>query len=98
MASGKNTMGPVATTVPDTSADFHVYSDDWDESWIRWYFDGAKISRAPTPADMHTPMYLLIMLAVGGCWPGSPDSTTPFPTALEIDWVRVYKKGESSRK
>ena len=38
MASGKNTMGPVSTTVPDTSADFHVYAVDWDESWISLVF------------------------------------------------------------
>jgi beta-glucanase (GH16 family) len=29
-------------------------------------------------------------LAVGGSWPGSPDGTTPFPSELLIDYVRVY--------
>lgn len=90
-ATGKHTMGPTATKVPDASADFHVYSLDWNENQIRWYFDGTEVSRAPTPVDLHTPMYLLIDLGVGG-WPGSPDSTTAFPAVLAIDWVRVYKR------
>ena len=96
IASGKHTMGPIATTVPDASADFHVYAIDWDESQIRWYFDGAEVSRAPTPADMHTPMYLLINLGVGGYWPGSPDQNTQFPAVLAVDWVRVYKRVKSN--
>lgn len=37
------------------------------------------------------PMYLLLILAVGGTWPGSPDLSTQFPSAMEIDYVRVYK-------
>jgi beta-glucanase (GH16 family) len=91
-ASGQHTMGPTATKVPDASADFHVYALDWNEDQIRWYFDGSEVARAPTPADLHTPMYLLINLAVGGYWPGTPDSSTAFPAALAIDWVRVYKR------
>ena len=35
-------------------------------------------------------MYPIINLAVGGTWPGSPDSTTVFPAYLEVDYVRVY--------
>jgi beta-glucanase (GH16 family) len=98
IASGTHTVGPVGTDIPDASADFHIYTVDWDESQIRWYFDGAEVSRAPTPADMHTPMYLLLNLAVGGYWPGSPDSNTQFPAALAIDWVRVYKRTDASTK
>ena len=37
---------------------------------------------------------LLINIAVGGDWPGSPDETTSFPTEMKIDYVRVYQKIE----
>jgi len=36
--------------------------------------------------------HLLINVAVGGDWPGSPDNTTIFPQDMEVDYVRVYKK------
>lgn len=91
-ASGQHTMGRKATRIPDASADFHVYALDWSERQIRWYFDGAEVARAPTPPDMHEPMYLLVNLAVGGYWPGSPDAHTQFPAVFAIDWIRVYKR------
>ena len=36
--------------------------------------------------------HLLLNIAVGGNWPGSPDETTAFPTEMEIEYVRVYEK------
>jgi hypothetical protein len=36
-------------------------------------------------------MYLVADLAVGGDYPGSPDSSTPFPSAFKIDYVRVWR-------
>lgn len=35
--------------------------------------------------------YILINLAVGGNWPGSPDETTAFPAEFRIDYIRVYQ-------
>jgi hypothetical protein len=29
-------------------------------------------------------------LAVGGMWPGSPDATTPSPSRVWVDYVRLY--------
>ena len=37
--------------------------------------------------------HLLINLAVGGNWPGSPDGSTVFPQEMVIDYVRVYQDG-----
>ena len=42
---------------------------------------------------MHSPMFLLVNLAVGGSWPGSPDATTGFPANMQIDYVRAYASG-----
>jgi beta-glucanase (GH16 family) len=36
-------------------------------------------------------------LAIGGSWPGPPDSATKFPARLEVDWVRVWSQGVSAR-
>jgi len=35
---------------------------------------------------------MLLNLAVGGEWPGDPDSTTRFPQQMLVDYVRVYQK------
>ncbi len=42
------------------------------------------------------PFYVILDLAIGGGWPGSPDETTIFPQTMLVDYVRVYKKIESS--
>ena len=38
------------------------------------------------------PFYLILNVAVGGTWPGSPDETTQFPRGMLVDYVRVYQK------
>ena len=40
------------------------------------------------------PFFLLLNLAVGGEWPGNPDSSTKFPQTMLIDWVRVWKPAQ----
>lgn len=50
-----------------------------------------------TPADLapestwvfDRPVFLLLNLAVGGNWPGPPDPSTPNPSTMLVDWVRV---------
>jgi beta-glucanase (GH16 family) len=38
------------------------------------------------------PFFIILNVAVGGDWPGSPDSTTVFPQQMLVDYVRVYSK------
>lgn len=77
---------------------FHTYIVEWDRKKILWFLDGEKyfegtISREKKNADeFRHPFYIILNLAVGGSWPGKPDSTTLFPDTLSIDYVRVYKK------
>lgn len=35
--------------------------------------------------------FLILNVAVGGDWPGSPDETTQFPRGMLVDYVRVYQ-------
>ena len=80
--------------------DFHVFAIEWEEGIIRWYVDGElyqtqrswSTSVASYPAPFDERFHLLVNLAVGGDWPGSPDATTEFPQTLTIDWIRVYQK------
>jgi beta-glucanase (GH16 family) len=88
--TGAHTSNGVATTTPDLSSAYHTYGIDWEADKITWYFDGQAVHTMATPADMHSPMYMLANLAVGGNWPGSPDGSTTFPAHMDIDYIRAY--------
>jgi len=87
----------------DFSQDFHIYTCEWTPDLIRWFVDGQEYhsvtsaawhsSAAPSNprAPFDTPFHLIVNLAVGGNWPGSPNGSTPFPSEMLIDWVRVYR-------
>jgi beta-glucanase (GH16 family) len=89
--TGTHTTAGKATAVADMTTGMHTYGVDWQKDFITWYFDGQEVFKTATPADMHKPMYLQANLAVGGYWPGSPDATTPFPSAMQIDYIRAYQ-------
>ena len=80
--------------------DFHVFAVEWEQQQIRLYVDGILYGTdTPTgspqpnswPFDSQ-PFFMLLNLAVGGDWPGNPDSTTQFPQQMLVDYVRVYQK------
>jgi beta-glucanase (GH16 family) len=76
---------------PDFSADWHSYAVDWEPDAITWYVDGVQQNQFTDQSAIATqPMYLIANLQVGG-WPGTPDSSTPFPATYAIDYVRVWQ-------
>jgi beta-glucanase (GH16 family) len=78
---------------PDLSQDFHTYGVDWEPYSIVWYVDGAAMYSYTNPSNIpNKPLYLLANLAVGGDWPGLPDATTPFPSEMLIDYMRVWER------
>lgn len=77
------------TTIPDASKGFHTYGVDWQSDYITWYFDGQQVFQAKTPADLHTPMYMIANVAVGGSWPGVPAAGST--AEMKINYIRVYK-------
>jgi beta-glucanase (GH16 family) len=89
--TGSHTATGADVTVPNMSLGYHTYGVDWQADYITYYFDGNQVYRAPTPSDMHEPMYMIANLAVGGYWPGFVDSTTPFPAEMKIDYIRAYQ-------
>ena len=79
-----------ANTVTDMSNGYHTYAVDWEPNTITYYFDGQQVYQTATPADMHKPMYMLANLAVGGYWPGDPNSSTHFPADMNITSIKAY--------
>jgi beta-glucanase (GH16 family) len=50
----------------------------------------SSLSGAVWPFDAGQANFILLNLAIGGTYPGSPDSSTPFPSQMLVDYVRVY--------
>ncbi len=76
--------------------DFHVFGIEWDENYINYYVDDVLYNQI-TPEDVpgewvfNKPFYIILNMAVGGNFPGSPNSETTFPQTMLVDYVRVYK-------
>lgn len=78
---------------------FHLYAVEWEPGLIRFYLDSnlyATFASSQWPAGaawpFDHPFFIILNLAVGGAWPGSPDATTKFPQAMLVDYVRVYTR------
>jgi beta-glucanase (GH16 family) len=78
-------------------SEFHLYAVEWDNSEIRWYVDGVEYFStnigvgSVSKEEFHAPFFIILNVAVGGDWPGSPDANTLFPATMLVDYVRVYK-------
>jgi len=79
-------------TIPDFSTDFHRYSVEWTPDAITYMVNDVVTGEVRGERVSQEQMYIILNLAVGGFFPGSPDETTPFPASFDIDYVRVYQK------
>jgi beta-glucanase (GH16 family) len=81
-----------------SAAAWHTYGMIWSKGEIQYYVDSpSNIYATFTPATQTGvwpfdtgPEFILLNLAVGGDWPGSPDQTTVFPSEIQVDYVRLY--------
>ena len=85
-----------------TAATWHTYGMIWSKGSVAYYIDDrtqpyasftpssiSGFNGAVWPFDTGS-NFIIINLAVGGSWPLSPDSTTPFPSQVLVDYVRIY--------
>ena len=94
-----NTQRGGSKLLDKISSKFYVYAIEWYEDRIDFLINDAKYFSFQNDGknDFNTwpfnqRFHLLINIAVGGDWPGSPDETTQFPTEMEVEYVRVYEK------
>jgi beta-glucanase (GH16 family) len=92
VSTGAHTAVGSAVATADLSEGFHTFGVNWKPDIIQWYIDGVEVAEAPTPDDMHQPMYLIANLAVGGAgsWPGVADPSA-FPATMSINYIHVYQ-------
>lgn len=78
---------------------WHIYGMIWSRGQVSYYLDTpnnvyATFTSTNTPGtwpfDSGDGVFILLNLAVGGNWPGSPDASTPFPAEMLVDYVRLY--------
>ncbi len=94
--TGQDYLLPGGQTFAD---EFHLFAVEWKAGEIRWFVDSVEYatqtswysSGGPWPAPFDKEFHLLLNVAVGGNFPGAPDSTTQFPQTMIVDYVRVYK-------
>ncbi len=85
----------------ETAAQWHVYDMIWSKGSVSYSVDGntyatftpssiAGFTGAVWPFDSGQSNFIILNLAIGGDYPGPPDSSTPFPSEMLGDYVRVY--------
>lgn len=96
-SGGNGIGGPYTLSSGAFADDFHVYAIEWETNRIQWFVDGQPYftitaSRLQPGSNwvFNAPQFVLLNVAVGGNWPGSPDGTTTFPQRMYVDYVRVY--------
>jgi beta-glucanase (GH16 family) len=86
-----------------TAAGWHTYGMAWSKGSVAYYMDDPAhpyaifatasikgFKGAVWPFDDGQSNFILLNLAVGGDWPGAPNATTPFPSQMLVDYVRIY--------
>jgi len=83
--------------IPNVGSEFHLYAVEWNPERIDFFVDGQKyysfLNDHGTSATwpFNQPFYIILNLAVGGGWVGTPDESAVFPAVMEVDFVRVYQ-------
>lgn len=86
-----------------TAAGWHTYGMILSKGSVAYYIDDpahpyvnytvsnlSGLNSAVWPFDAGQSNFILLNLAIGGDWPGAPNSTTPFPSEMLVDYVRVF--------
>jgi beta-glucanase (GH16 family) len=86
-----------------TAAGWHNYGMTWTKGSVAYYIDDPGhpyvtyttdslkgLTGAQWPFDAGQSSFILLNLAIGGDWPGPPNSATPFPSEMLVDYVRIY--------
>ncbi len=90
--------------IPTATDSFHVYSLEWDSTYIRYLVDDEPYFFIYNDSNgdedkwpFNKPQYIILNLAVGGDWGGAQGiDPTVFPMEMKVDYVRVFEKSENS--
>lgn len=93
-----NSASKFAGTNDSYQDKYHVYSINWENNLIQFLVDD-EIYATVTPAELNGQswpfnkfFFFIFNVAVGGNFPGPPDSSTKFPQYMIVDYIRVFQK------
>jgi hypothetical protein len=96
-ANGQHaSFGGIYNSSTSLSAGFHTFAISRTSSSIKWYVDRIQYAEANisgginSTSEFQGPFFILLNVAVGGNFVGSPDGSTVFPQQMQVDWVRVW--------
>jgi beta-glucanase (GH16 family) len=104
--SGGNGIGrhftfPNGGRIDDAS--YHTYGVVWSQNMMQFYRDNVDqpfftVTSSDIPAGtqwvFNHPFYVLLNFAIGGNFPGPPNSSSPSPADVLVDYVRVYTQSQ----
>lgn len=68
---------------------FHTYGVTIGQQDLRFDIDGYPTAIMEN-RNQASSWYVLLNMAMGGSWPGSPTPETEFPCDMILDWIRFY--------
>lgn len=81
---------------------FHVYGAIWSPNMVQFYVDSPSnvffirtandVPGGPSQWAFNHSFMNITNLAVGGNFPGNPDSTTPSPATMLVDYIHDYQR------
>ena len=86
----------------DFDSSYHLFQELWQANSVTYYVDGNLLgtvtpsNNGGNPWQLNQPMFFLLNIAVGGSWPGDPDSSTVFPQTMYVDYVRLYEPASTA--
>jgi hypothetical protein len=99
--SGGNGLGQNFSFPSGDVTSFHIYGAIWSPNMVQFYVDDPKnVFFIRTANDVpggtgqwvfNHPFINITNLAVGGGFPGNPDSTTPSPAIMLVDYIHYYQ-------
>ncbi len=76
--------------------EFHIFGIEWGENYINFYVDNTLYNQI-TPDDVtgewvfNDEFYLILNVAVGGSFVGSPNENTVLPQTMYVDYIKVFE-------
>ena len=88
--------GDPAIIAESFSEDYHQFGMEWTPNEITYLLDDVVYKTVSIDnegmKEFDRSFYLILNIAVGGNWPGSPDASTVFPQKMYVDYIRYYGK------
>ena len=89
-------FGGIFNSSSSLTAGFRTFAISRTGNTIRWYVDRVQYAEANiagginSTSEFQGPFFIILNVAVGGNFVGSPDGSTVFPQQMQVDWVRVW--------